>query len=416
MDSSPEAVHLRQALAMGALETEPTQAWRWLVEAVPLAWEDPMLLEELMLLGLDGLQRQDQAPSLGVQELHPELPYVFEQSLEWLMRRHGDPRIPWDRTLPARYLALKGRHREAVALALSLPPWQRSQMLWEVFIGSLRQLGDFSGCRDSLAQALDLFPLSFRLWMEQFYACMEAQDQVQGREALEHAGRLLPPATQGALRWEWLVQRAGFAHWFDHDPEHAWELLEAIPEQARGSRLPLLRTQVLVALGEYEAAHEELRPLLERQSTEMEFQLLEAEILAGLEAWEALKAYTEGMDSLRSRGDYWHLRGLALAHLKELEPARDALERASYLSQSNLRFVLDAGHACMDLYELERAELHWRQALRLEPTCEEALIQLSETRRGLHDSEGARRLLRECLLHHPESEEAQTFLAELEAH
>jgi Tfp pilus assembly protein PilF len=85
------------------------------------------------------------------------------------------------------------------------------------------------------------------------------------------------------------------------------------------------------------------------------------------------------------------------------------------MAQGNLRFVLDAGHGCMDLYELERAEQHWRQALKLDPQCEEALVQLAETKRSLHDIEGARRLLRECLLHHPESEEAQTFLAELEA-
>jgi len=33
----------------------------------------------------------------------------------------------------------------------------------------------------------------------------------------------------------------------------------------------------------------------------------------------------------------------------------------------------------------------------------------------LEDLDGARRYLRECLLHHPDSSEAQTRLAELEA-
>jgi Flp pilus assembly protein TadD len=85
------------------------------------------------------------------------------------------------------------------------------------------------------------------------------------------------------------------------------------------------------------------------------------------------------------------------------------------MSQRNIRFVMDAGHACMDLAEFERAEGYWRQALKLQSQSEEALIQLAETRRALHDTDGAKRLLRECLLHHPDSEEAQAFLAELEA-
>ena len=85
------------------------------------------------------------------------------------------------------------------------------------------------------------------------------------------------------------------------------------------------------------------------------------------------------------------------------------------MESGNLRMVLDAGHACMDLGEFARAEQHWRQALRLEVTDAEALVQLAETRQMLQDPDGARRYLRECLLHHPESAEAQAALAALEA-
>ena len=80
-----------------------------------------------------------------------------------------------------------------------------------------------------------------------------------------------------------------------------------------------------------------------------------------------------------------------------------------------LRHLLDAGHACAELGEWERAESHWRQALQVDSQSEEALIQLADARRELQDIEGSRRYLRECLLHHPESRDAQARLAELEA-
>jgi tetratricopeptide (TPR) repeat protein len=72
-------------------------------------------------------------------------------------------------------------------------------------------------------------------------------------------------------------------------------------------------------------------------------------------------------------------------------------------------------HACAELGDWDRAEGHWRQALHVDPQAEEALIHLAEARRELEDLDGARRYLRECLLHHPESVDAQTRLAELEA-
>jgi Flp pilus assembly protein TadD len=91
------------------------------------------------------------------------------------------------------------------------------------------------------------------------------------------------------------------------------------------------------------------------------------------------------------------------------------LERAARMAPDHIRLVLDAGHACAELGEWERSEEHWRQALRLDGTCEEALVQLADSRRALHDAEGARRMLRECLLVHPDSLDAQERLAELEA-
>jgi thioredoxin-like negative regulator of GroEL len=85
------------------------------------------------------------------------------------------------------------------------------------------------------------------------------------------------------------------------------------------------------------------------------------------------------------------------------------------MDPGNVRYLLDAGHACADMGEWERSEYHWRLALRQDEQSEEALTQLAEARRTLHDVDGAKRLLRECLLHHPESEPAQLMLSELEA-
>jgi len=418
---APGMGQLRFLVAQQMLRTgEQQTGWELLAQTVPLSANDPLMLEDLMILGLGRIQAQDEpSPHLGVQDLHPELPYVFEESFNQLRHRYGDPRIGWDRTLPARYLSQKGRHREVVTLVLGLPPARRSITLWEILLVSLRHLKDKHGLREALRSTEDLRISSFRIQMDRFEAFMEDQRFPEGQEALEKAWACLPPETQAQpepSRWEWLANRASYAHWIEKDSARALECLEAIPERGRNPRIQLLGIQVLAALGRYEEAHAALKPLLDTPGQDPDLHLLQAEILAGLEAWEALLPYLDQhQEALKSRADFWHLAGLAHAHLKDPVRAREPLERAAYMNQSNLDFILDAGHSCMDLSEFERAEQHWRQALKLDEQCEEALIQLAETRRSLHDDEGARRLLRECLLHHPDSLEAQSFLAELEA-
>jgi Tfp pilus assembly protein PilF len=144
--------------------------------------------------------------------------------------------------------------------------------------------------------------------------------------------------------------------------------------------------------------------------------LLQADCLAGMEAWEALLPYLDGLgEACRERPAFWHLRGLGHANHGEHLTARMDLERAVRMDPRELRYLLDAGHACSELGDWDRAEGHWRQALQMEPQAEEPLIHLAEARRELQDLDGARRYLRECLLHHPDSQDAQTRLAELEA-
>ena len=81
------------------------EAWIHFEEALPLSWDDPLILEDLMLAGLQH----------GKED-------VAEQALAILMARHGDPRLPWDRSAAGMHLLRNGRHAEALALALVIGP------------------------------------------------------------------------------------------------------------------------------------------------------------------------------------------------------------------------------------------------------------------------------------------------------
>jgi Flp pilus assembly protein TadD len=138
--------------------------------------------------------------------------------------------------------------------------------------------------------------------------------------------------------------------------------------------------------------------------------------MAGMGTWDALLPLLEDMnEACRRRPLFWHLKGLAHANRGNPHQAWLDLERAVHMDPDNPRLLMDAGHSCAEVGDWARAEALWRQALVLAPQDEEALISLAEARLERHDPESARRYLRECLLHHPESVQAQVALAELEA-
>jgi tetratricopeptide (TPR) repeat protein len=251
--------------------------------------------------------------------------------------------------------------------------------------------------------------------MERFQAALELRRLDEARGSLESAREALPGDVP-ELRWEWLRREAEFAFWVEEDPGRSLEALAQVPAEHQGAHHPPLRLQLLAATGQHEQALAALRPLLDDAPRDVALRLLEADCLAGLEAWEALRGHLDALPSeAHQRAEFWHLRGLAQANLGNPLPARMDLERAARMAPDRLRFVLDAGHACAELGEWERSEEHWRQGLRLDEGCEEALVQLSDSRLALHDADGARRMLRECLLRHPESLDAQERLADLEA-
>lgn len=394
--------HLQGILLLRISEPEALhQAWTHFEAALPRSWDDPLILEDLMLAGLQH-GRED----------------VAEQALAVLSTRHGDPRLPWDRGAAGMHLLRQGRYVEALSLVQGLPPERRTQpLLWLAESVSRRQLGDREGAWRTIEEAVGQLPSFFRLWMERYQIALERHEDADALRSLDAAWDTIPAGEEGeSLRQEWHLRRAEFAFWWEDRPSFARELLEKVPEELLGDHHPPLRLQIQVAEGAFESAYAEVKTLLQARPDDADLLLVQADCLAGMEAWEALGPYLDSLgEACRERPGFWHLRGVSRANQGDHLAARLDLERAVRMDPRTLRYLLDAGHACAELGDWDRAESHWRQALQLDAQAEEALIHLAEARRELQDLDGARRYLRECLLHHPDSLEAQTSLAELEA-
>lgn len=394
--------HLQGILLLRSADPEALhRAWEHFEATLPMAWDDPLVLEDLMLAGLQH-GRED----------------LTERALAVLRTRHGDPRMGWNRGPAGMYLLRTGRPADALALVRDIPPSRREHPLpWLTEGIALRRLGDLEGAWRVVETAVAQHPDAFQLWMERHQVALELQQDEAARHSLLKARDTIPEGPDGeALRQEWLLRRAEFAFWWEDRPEAARELIDQLPLENQGDHHPPLRLQILVAQGEFEAAYREVAHRLLHSPQDVDLLLLQADCLAGMEAWEALLPYLDGLgEAIRERPAFWHLRGLARANQDDPMAARLDLERAVRMDPHQLRYLLDAGHGCAELGDWDRAENHWRQALQVDEKSEEALIHLAEARRELEDLEGARRYLRECLLHHPDSTEAQARLAELEA-
>ena len=398
---APRMAHLRHlaaALRMQEADGRP-EAFALLRESLRLGAEDPLLLEDTLLAALAA---DDVA--------------LAEGALSHLLARHQDPRLPWNRAAGAALLLRLDRPAEAAALVASIPDDQREgPELWVMEASARRRLGDLDGADAALNRGLAKHPGDFRLWMESHALAMGDRAYDDAFSDLEEARKCMDGA-EPSWQWEWDLRRAELAWWAEGDAETAQLHLARVPPTHQGTQVPPLRLHLRAAAGAHAEVLDELEEIEARHPRDTGVQLLHAECLAGLREWDSLSSYLDGMDEqLRQHPEVLHLRGILFANTNRLAAAREELERAAAMDPGNLRLVLDAGHACMDQGEWERSEGHWKQALHLDATCAEALLELAETRLAMHDRAGALRLLRECLLHHPDSQDAQLRLAELES-
>ena len=408
---APRMPRLKWGLAVHFLRLDNLEdrdrAWNLVLGAVPHAVEDPLLLEEVMLALLGRVEEQE-----TVSDSAPDL----ERVLHLLLHGHGYSRLGWDRVPPALYLLRRKRCAEVLALGLSLPADLYPETLWVAVIVARKGLGDLEGAWLGSGQALAIQPDSFRLWMMREDLALELHRNPEALEALERTEGFFRDGGPMEQIREWHTRRAEFAYWIENDSEEASRHLAYLPASVDTEGRPPLRLLILLDLGHHEDVHREVALLLAARPDDPDLQLIQAESLGGMQAWESLRERLEAMsEQAMRRPDFWHLRGICRSHLGDPLRAREDLETSAQMAPDNLRYVLDAGHACAELGEWERSEQHWRQVLRQDDRNEEAFIELAETRRMLHDPEASKRLLRECLNHHPDSGPAQALLAELEA-
>ncbi|MDR0498340.1 MAG: hypothetical protein LBH03_01235 [Holophagales bacterium] len=410
----PHVCWLRTEKAASAKDdaSEPL-IWELLLECVPCASDDPLFLDACMTRALNRLtfnQTKRSTPVSG-----PEARALLERSMTLLMHRHSDPRLPWDRCALANYLLRERRHASVLALCGGLPPAFRSVDLWLVESRTWGELGDIDSAWAAIDAAVRVHPDSHKLWMEYYQIAMARKDGIAARKSLEQAHKYIGKQTFGPDRWEYEMARAEYLFWVEGKSDAAWVRLAAVPEKFLKNRRPRLKAQILLSKASFEEAYKKISDLLTAQPDDTELQIMQAEAMAGMDAWEALLPHLDSMgDNARGRADYWRLKGLTNKHLGSLGQSREDIERAAWMEPFNLRYVIDAGYACVELGEHTRGEQHWRRALKLDSFNREALVRLAESREIHHDIPAAKALLRECLTHHPDFQAAQEMLLRLD--
>ena len=408
-------VRWRLAEAIFATKDKETDAlgWKLLLDAIPNALDNPLFLEGCMARSLERLalnQGGSMVPLSG-----PEARELLERSMTLLIRRHNDPRLPWDRVGLADYLLKERRHGAVLTLCGGLPPAYRSADLYLIEARTWGELGDLNSARMAIDTAVRVHPASYQLWMEAYRIAMAGKDGAAARRSLEQASKYVGKQSPVPARWEYELARSEYFFWVEGKPDAAWTHLAEVPEKFVENYRPRFTAQMLLSKRSYEEAYNKISDLLKAQPNDIDLQLMRSEAMAGMEAWEALLPHLDSMgDDARERAAYWYLRGLANKRLSNHGQAREDLERAAWMESFNLRYVLDAGRACIELGEWERSEQHWRRALKLDLHNREALWRLAESREAQCDIAAAKSLLRECLIHHPDFQPAQEMLLRLD--
>jgi len=401
-----------RAIATKDKETD-APGWKLLLDRAPYASDDPLFLEACMMWALERLvlnQSGGRVPISG-----PEARALLERSMTLLINRHNDPRLPWNRGALADYLLRERRHGLVLTLCGGLPPAFRSVNLWLAETRAWGELGNLGSAWAAIDAAVRVHPASYKLWMESYRIAMARGDGAAARRSLEHASKCIGKQSAGPDRWEYELARSEYFFWIEGKTDAAWTHLAEVPEKFVETFSPKFTAQMLLAKKSFEDAYNKISELLKTKPNDIDLRLMQSEAMAGMEAWEALLPHLDSMgDDVRERADYWYLKGLANKNLANHGQCREDLERAAWMESFNLRYVIGAGYACIELDEYERSEQHWRRALKLDPHNKEALLRLAESRELHHDNAAAKSLLRECLIHHPDFQEAQEMLLRLD--
>ena len=410
----PHVCWLRFERAIDAKDKESDAlGWKLLLDCVPYASDDPLFLEACMMRALERLalnQSGGRAPISG-----PEARALLERSMTLLISRHSDPRLPWNRGALAEYLMRERRHGLVLALCGVLPPAFRSVDLWLAETRAWGELGDSGSAWKAIDDAVRVHPASYKLWMESYRIAMSRGDGAAARRSLEHASKCIGKQGAGPDRWEYELARSEYFFWVEGKTDAAWTHLAEVPEKYVENYRPKFTAQMLLAKNSFEEAYNKISGLLKANPNDVDLRLMQSEAMAGMGAWEALLPHLDSMgDNVRERAGFWYLKGVANKRLSNHGRGREDLERAAWMESLNLRYILEAGYACIELGEYERSEQHWRRALKLDPHNKEALLRLAESREMHSDIATAKSLLRECLVHHPDFQVAQEMLLKLE--
>ena len=413
-------LHLEHARDLFRLGTPAgdRDARRHLKLAAQHGAEDPLLLDMLLreAIAAPGLDRS----AAGKAHVPPPLSARAHRLLALLLDRHGDPRISWGRGTVAWRLVLEGDLETTLRVTRSLPFEHRlDPLVWQAEIEALHRLGDAEEAWNLSRDALQYRPDSLQLWQVHLQEALESRRDDEARAAVQRLMQLwarTDAAQHPGLHAEWRYLEADFRFTVEGDAAAALALLELIPSEQIPAAAERLRVELDLALERYAEAYATAQQLRERHPEDPDLPVLMGEALAGMGEWDNLNRFLAHLEApQRKLPPFLHLSGLVRSHRGDTLGAREELERAAALEPGTLRYLLDAGYASMDLSDWLRAERYWRMALQLDEQNAEALLQLAEVREAQHDREGARQFLRECLTHHPEDPEAQTFLSELES-
>jgi tetratricopeptide (TPR) repeat protein len=391
-----------------------SNGWSLMLACASLACDDPLFLDGCMAMALGRLESNQNGK--GRSRSGPEARALLERCMALLLHKHSDPRLPWNRGRLAAYLSSERRDDAVLALCGGLPPAFRSVDIWLLEARTWGRVGNLNSAWAAIDSAVKVHPSSYRLWLEAYRIAMARSDARAAFKSLEHAGRYSASQCAPHDRWEFDLAKSEYCFWVEGNAGAAWKHLSNVPEKQLEGCRPLYKAQLLLSQNSFEEAYSNISELLISQPSNTDLRLMQSEAMAGMGAWEALLPYLASLgEEAGGRAGYWHLMGMANKGMANSAQSREDFERAAWMESFNIRYIIDAGAACVELGEYARSEQYWKRAIKLDPHNKEALLGLAYSSESRHDLAAAKSLLRECLIHHPDFQPAYEMLLRLDA-